>query len=254
MKTNKYSSRKKKTTWILLAAAVILLSFSALQGARAALTYVSDNYTAQLSVSQIGVSLLENGSKVSYRDYTGSGDTWSEGSSDLLTKMIPAGDKLELGKKYQEELNVQNSGKIDEYVRVTITKSWTDADGNKVTSLSPTLINLNLTGNGWVKDDNASTDERTVLYYTGVVASGASTPNFSDTINIDNAVASKYTESSTTDANGYTTITTTYQYDGVKFNLEATVDAVQTHNAKDAIKSAWGVDMNVASDGTLSLQ
>ena len=40
----------------------------------------------------------------------------------------------------------------------------------------------------------------------------------------------------------------------MNFNLEAEVDAVQTHNAKDAIKSAWGIDVNVASDGTISLQ
>ena len=34
---------------------------------------------------------------------------------------------------------------------------------------------------------------------------------------------------------------------------EVEVDAVQTHNAVDAIKSAWGVDVNIAQDGTLSL-
>ena len=54
--------------------------------------------------------------------------------------------------------------------------------------------------------------------------------------------------------NGLTTITTTYEYDGAQFVLEATVDAVQTHNAKDAIKSAWGVDVNISDDGELSLE
>ena len=56
------------------------------------------------------------------------------------------------------------------------------------------------------------------------------------------------------DDNGLTTITTTYEYDGAQFVLEATVDAVQTHNAKDAIKSAWGVDVNISDDGALSLE
>ena len=37
-------------------------------------------------------------------------------------------------------------------------------------------------------------------------------------------------------------ITTTYKYDGVEFHVDVEVDAVQTHNAQDAIKSAWGVD------------
>ena len=36
-------------------------------------------------------------------------------------------------------------------------------------------------------------------------------------------------------------------------NVEAEVDAVQTHNAQDAIKSAWGVDVSVDSNGNLTL-
>ena len=37
------------------------------------------------------------------------------------------------------------------------------------------------------------------------------------------------------------------------FVIEACVDAVQTHNAKEAIKSAWGIDVNIGSNGSLSL-
>ena len=37
-------------------------------------------------------------------------------------------------------------------------------------------------------------------------------------------------------------ITMIYKYDGVEFHVDVEVDAVQTHNAQDAIKSAWGVD------------
>ena len=40
-----------------------------------------------------------------------------------------------------------------------------------------------------------------------------------------------------------------YTYNGYKFCLEAEVDAVQMHNAEDAIKSAWGVDVTVSDDG-----
>ena len=54
--------------------------------------------------------------------------------------------------------------------------------------------------------------------------------------------------------NYYTTITTTYEYDGAQFVLEASVDAVQTHNAQSAIKSAWGVDVGISDNGALSLQ
>ena len=44
------------------------------------------------------------------------------------------------------------------------------------------------------------------------------------------------------------------RYDGYSFQVEAEVDAVQTHNAQDAIKSAWGVDVDVAANGDISLR
>ena len=50
----------------------------------------------------------------------------------------------------------------------------------------------------------------------------------------------------------YTTILTTYDYDGVKFQIEVEVDAVQEHNAEDAIWSAWGKRVTF-QDGILSL-
>ena len=44
------------------------------------------------------------------------------------------------GKAYGEELGVSNSGSIDSYVRVILTKSWTDTKGNKDTELSLILL------------------------------------------------------------------------------------------------------------------
>ena len=114
------------------------------------------------------------------------------------------------------------------------------------------MIELNLTQNGWIVDENASTEERTVLYWPSVLKVGESTPAFSDTLKIDNSITSKVTEH-TTEENGLKTTTTTFNYDGVSFHVEAEVDAVQTHNAQDAIKSAWGVDVSVDSNGNLTL-
>ena len=48
-------------------------------------------------------------------------------------------------------------------------------------------------------------------------------------------------------------ITLDYDFDGVRFVMEAEVDAVQTHNAQDAIKSAWGVDVTIDESGNLKL-
>ena len=61
------------------------------------------------------------------------------------------------------------------------------------------------------------------------------------------------TETKTVDGKTVTTITTTYTYDDQFFALEVQADAVQTHNAEDAIKSAWGRDVTI-SGTTLSLK
>ena len=50
------------------------------------------------------------------------------------------------------------------------------------------------------------------------------------------------------------TITYVYEYDGYQFTIDAEVDAVQTHNAQDAFKSAWGVDVVVGANGSISLR
>lgn len=82
------------------------------------------------------------------------------------------------------------------------------------------------------------------------VKAGDTTPALSDTLRIDPKIATDV-EKTVKDK----TITYTYKYNGYTFHIDAEVDAVQTHNAKDAIKSAWGVDVNVSDDETtMSLQ
>jgi hypothetical protein len=246
------------TVGLFVLAAVLLLG-SSIGGARAALTYYSETYSSRLQMYDIGVTLNENGSAVSWRDYnSGSDGDWSQSSGVLLSNMLAEGESLALGKSYPEAISVTNSGTIDEYVRVSLYKYWLDANGDKMQQLSPELIDLNLlcdqTGyaNGWLLDESSSTAERTVLYYDQILPAGATTVPLSDTLTVDGMVASKVTQETTTE-NGYTTITTTYDYDGVQFQIEACVDAVQTHNAADAIWSAWGRRVSV-NDGTLALQ
>lgn len=244
----------KQKPVILLAAAAVLLGASAVGSAQAALTYYSETYTAQVTVSNIGVSLLENGKAVSHRDYI-ENDKWDENTGVLLENMLEKDEKVALGKTYKEELSVKNSGTIDTYVRVILTKSWKDADGVKNPELSPKLIDLNLiTGGSWIVDEDASTAERTVLYYKDILTAGETSPLFADTLRIDPSIGTKVTETVVTDDGTYKTITYVHTYDGYTFNIEAEVDSVQTHNAAAAIKSAWGVDVNIAADKSLSLQ
>ena len=254
-------------TVVLFALALALLSFSAIGSTRAALTYYSETYTAQIDVQSIGVTLLENGEVAGYRDYTHADNEWNEASGELLA--LPEGEEWQIGRTYPEALSVRNSGSIDEYVRVKIYKYWVDEAGNKLPHLSPSMIDLHLTGGRWLVDDRATTanmgqgdprdGEMIVLYYDSPLPAAGEgmyyeTEPFVDTVAIKSDVATKVTEERTTDADGWTTVRTAYDYDGATFVVEAEVDAVQTHNAQSAIKSAWGVDVEVAGDGTLRLR
>ena len=249
MKKKKKSFPKKPA--LVLTAAALLLVGSTVGSTRAALTYYSENYSAQMNMQSIGVSLLENDKVVSSRDYVSNNEWKGTSEGTLLTNLLGKDETFTPGKKYNEAISVKNSGTIDTFVRVIITKSWQDEKGNKNTNLSPDLIELNfLTDNGWQIAKDQSTTERTVLYYTKAVKAGDTTPALSDTLRIDPKIATEV-EKTVKDK----TITYTYKYNGYTFHIDAEVDAVQTHNAKDAIKSAWGVDVNVSDDETtMSLQ
>ena len=248
--------RKKKRSFpkksaLLLGASAILLIGSSIGSTRAALTYYSEDYAAQVDMSSIGVTLLENGEAVSSRDYTEDGAWTGESEGVLLENLLGEGEKFTPGKTYDEEISVQNSGNIDTFVRVILTKSWKDDGGAKDTALSPDLIELGLNeDSGWIQADVESSPERVVLYYSRALAPGESTEALCDSIRIDESIAQDVEE-----VREGNTIRYIYKYDGYSFALDAEVDAVQTHNAEDAIKSAWGVDVTVSDDETtLSLQ
>lgn len=229
---------------ILLGIAAVLLLGSGVGSARAALTYYSDQYSASMDMSTIGVSLKENGKVVSSKTYDEQGDATTNDEGKLLQNLLKDDEKFVLGKTYDEKLAVENSGNIDTFVRVVLTKSWQDKEGKNV-DLSPALIELGFNQDGWVINEAQSTDERVVLYYTKVVESKKTTLDFMKTIRISNQLSTMYTK-----VEDEKTIKYQYTYNGYTFTLDAEVDAVQTHNAKDAIKSAWGIDVNVNDDET----
>lgn len=281
-------------TVILFAAAAGLLLFSTIGAARAVPQIQSQYYRGRVELDHIGVTLLEKNAPdkeariVAYRDYIpNSADQWNEvssekygqGTGELLQNLLGnnSGEttvEFVPGKTYEEQLSVRNTGKINEYVRVTVYKYWTDPAGNKVFTdenakgettpgLSPDLIRLEWTnldngsGNGdWIIDPLASTEteERTVLYYNRVLPVGDDTPTLSSTLTVDSHVADKVTKKTVEETEaGYKIIRTSYDYDGWQFFIEAQVDAVQEHHAADAIKSAWGRTVLISEDGKLTL-
>ena len=202
--------------------------------------YVSDNYRAQVSVSELGTALLENGSEV----------TDNEGLLAWIATDDSNYGNVKPGTNYAEALSVRNTGNSDEYVRVTVRRYWTDLDGKKLTDRDTSLIDLEFdTSSGWFIDDGSTTDERTVLYYAHVLPVGekSTTSAFTKSLTISKYLPVMVTQE-TEEVDGGTVITTYYTYEDTMFVVEADVDAVQAHSPVEAILSAWGV--NVTLSGT----
>ena len=260
----KHKLKKSVGIFAMLALAVGLLAYSTVGGTRAALTYYSQTYTSQFEMFDIGITLLENGTEVHQRNYSkDSRDFTEKFSQQLLTTLTEVGtgktsDKFEFGKKYKEELTVANTGTIDEYVRLTVRKYWVNADGKtKRTDLDPKLINVHFTNDpNWLVDSayTDSSTERTTLIYSTPLKKGEMTEPATDWVTVDSAIKAVVSEVKTEKtADGMTIVTTTYTYNGLRFVVEAEAEGVQTHNAVDAIKSAWGRNVAVDASGRLSL-
>lgn len=231
-------------TVVLFILAAALLAGSSITGARAALNNISTAYDSNVKMPTIGVKLVENGTEV------GNGGA-------ILTDLLGSDNVLVPGKKYSEELKIKNSSMdTPAFVRVTIYKYWKDASGKVYTNgtkdLDTSMIVLDLANDGnWLIETEPATStsgERTVLYYSGILDAGATTATpFLKGITIDEAIINK-AQWSKQSVTGGTILTVIYDYDGYSFCLDVKVDAVQTHNAEAAIRSAWGNNVTVSGD------
>lgn len=194
-----------------------------------------------VEMSHMGIAVYENGVKVSEKKYSNSEDGEINSTDGVLfTQMLSPNEELQFDYPYIEELNIKNVGEMDAYCRVIINKYWIDEQERKFlndNSSFTNLIELELNvGNDWKIDDDATTEERTVLYYQGIVNVGSITSNFLNSVSISSDIYNYYEE---TNQNGI--ITRTYLADGKKLVVEYSAEFVQTHNAREAIYSAWGV-------------
>lgn len=201
---------------------------------------------AEMQISSIGMSLVENGTIISKRGYAGDGQWNGTTEGDLSGELFEIdATMIEFEKNYKEELCIKNSGGIDIYARVIVTISWANAEGKKDTSLNPNFINLETKDqDNWLIPESQSTPERYVMYYKKIIPIGEYTTNFIDNIYISQDVIKAYEIEEETTTEGKV-ITMKSLYDGATAHFSIEVDAVQTHNAEDAIKSAWGVNATV---------
>ena len=260
---------------ILFIVSIGLLLTTTISGARASLIS-SDRYDTEFKMKDIGITLIENEEPVGHRDFdVDDPDYWDEEATELLTDID---EPVKLGYTYTEECKVKNSGTIPEFVRVIVYKYWIDKDGNKYDwtdsnkeTVQPNgkFIELTLTCSGedhfgwlfgnsesdWIYDESNSTQERAILYYKNILPVDEETPLFMNKLKINKDIADQFTVKTDVieDESGkYTQIEYSYLYNGSRFCVKVVADAVQTHNAADAIKSTWGRGVEV-DGGVLSL-
>lgn len=272
MKHLKKLAASSAVTIAALALAIGLLGYSTIGGARAALTYYSDNYISEMQLLEIGVTLYENDKAVAtgtdHQTTTAASNENNAGNGRGLLQYLKTGEDdktpgaadFHPGVEYPEVLTVHNATAsetsdqhITQYIRVTITRYWTDAAGHKTAQLDPSYIQLLLgdtllssskeaprfSANGWLEDNKSRTDERMVLYYTQPVEPGGETNPFADTFQVKRDASTDMTVTEKDTGDG-TIVTRTYLYNGAQFHLDIRVDAVQNHHAADAMQSAWG--------------
>ena len=192
--------------------------------------------------------MLENGGIIAYRNYSKSGN-WEELFGEINF------DGLEIGEDIEKRITIKNSGNISEFVRIIITKYWADKDENKIENKNggvdiDELIELNFTGDeNWLIDEARTTTERTLAYYKKAIDVREETGALIDSIKISPDIYD-YGYTISEDDNG--NIAVDYNISG--FNMIIEVDAVQTHNAKVAIKSAWGIDVEISEDESTILE
>ena len=192
--------------------------------------------------------MLENGGIIAYRNYSKSGNL-----EELFGEINF--DGLEIGEDIEKRITIKNSGNISEFVRIIITKYWADKDENKIENKNggvdiDELIELNFTGDeNWLIDEARATTERTLAYYKKAIDVREETGALIDSIKISPDIYD-YGYTISEDDNG--NIAVDYNISG--FNMIIEVDAVQTHNAKVAIKSAWGIDVEISEDESTILE
>ena len=216
--------RSPAMTAVLFIVAAALLLGGTIGAVQAAPRIQSNDYKAEVQLTNIKTALTEN---------QGNGFVKVYGNDSIAQHLVSKGESIVLGKAYDEQLAVRNVGTIPQYVRVTVKKYWTAGTGEPHrVDLDPDLIKLNYVNEGkWIEDKGAKTKEQRVFYYSDILQPGQDSVPLTDKLTIDSKVT---TEATGKNEDGK------FDYKDVQFRIQARVDAVQTHNANDAMTSAWG--------------
>lgn len=215
---------------MILALGLIVLGASSVGATRAAIMYQTAAEHVNFSTAVFSVDITG--------DIADGKLTFPAIENDIEEKGF-----IDIGKKYPETVKIVNNSNEEtgykEYVRVVVQKSWKNADEKKNQTLDPALIKLEV-ADGWIineaeSNNNDKYKEQTVYYLKKPLECGQEA-SFITGITVDNKVT-QIVKDVTTES----TITHEYVYDGQIVDVSIRADAVQTHNAEEAIYAAWGV-------------
>lgn len=165
---------------------------------------------------------------------------WTGGKSDPVTlevtdKALMPADEIEVKDGYK----VDNTGNVDAYIRVTVTKYWADGKG-KTTDLAAENIELGLNSADWLQAESlfeGNSNETEVYYYKYPVPAGQSTSELLETIGIPADLTNDYADK---------TVKLEAMADGVQF---AGADAADLNAS--GILASWGVVAELDANGNL---
>lgn len=243
------NTKLSKKTLALGAAAILLLASGGFMGVMAVPSVQSDEIVSSFGMADEAVVLVENGEALS-----GSEEQEATLNLDHFDKDSDGNIMIKPGKFYREVLMARNASTHDQYVRLIIRKYWAGETGKDPT-LTPDMIGISI-GDGWKKSTVESTDETAVLYFTEKLAAGTTSPAAVKGITVSDKVMDAVNINKESQKVGNKTIYTyEYAFDGCAMVIEAELQAVQTHNADEALISVWGNDAPKAgADGKLQVE
>lgn len=203
---------------LLVAGTGILFTLLVYQGSMA-FFHAETNVGSEVSAGNLGINLVE---QIDEKDTIKTNDGYQ-----ILASM--PGDEI------KNTVYVENKKDYALYARVTATKYWIDANGNKLNDADASLITLKTkdTSNWIIIDDAANSNSEVVYFYYRIpVDKNEITSNLVDSIQISNDIK-----------NG--------EYEKYQIHLSYEAEAVQSIAGADAALSEWGVEFVIDKQGNI---
>lgn len=203
---------------VMVTTAAVLLTLLVYQGSMA-FFHAETQVGAKISAGSLGITLVENSNHANA--------VKTENGYEIASVM--PGDEID------STVHVENVKEHTLYVRVTATKYWEDANGNKLNDADASLIKLQTKNPAnWIIIDDAanSNSENVYFYYKLPMKAGETSTNLMDAIEISTDLKDQV-------------------YSDYRVNLSFEAEAVQSMSGTDAVLSEWGAEIEVDANGNI---